>query len=161
MDSPGHTFAHISLLLYRKKEAYAVFSGDTFFNAGVGNCHNGGEPGTLYESISSQYATLPDSVYLYPGHEYMSNNLKFTLHYEINNTSAQELLKKHQKSLSLSSKTKNYPPSTIGLERQINLFLRLEGAELRQKLQTCFPQIDAQTSSKNIFLYLRQLRDRW
>ena len=157
MDSPGHTFAHISLLLYKEKKIYGVFSGDTFFNAGVGNCYNGGDPAVLYESISSLYAPLPDPTYLYPGHEYMGNNLKFTLHYEMNNKAARSLLKKYE----ALAKVKDYPLSSIGLERQINLFLRLEVNELGQELQRYFPEINAQSSPKDIFLCLRKLRDRW
>ena len=157
MDTPGHTFAHISLLLYKGKEIYGVFSGDTFFNAGVGNCYNGGDPSTLYESISSLYAPLPDTCRLYPGHEYMGNNLKFTLRYEANNKEAQLLLEKYEE----FARRKHYPPSNIGLERQINLFLRLEGRELGQELEKSFPELKAESSSKDIFLCLRKLRDCW
>lgn len=162
MHSPGHTFAHISLLLYRKQRAYAVFSGDTFFNAGVGNCRNGGDPSALYETISNQYAALAHSIYLYPGHEYMGNNLRFTLRYEAKNGKARELLKRWEENeMKGKGAEKSYPLSNIGLERQINLFLRIEERELRQSLERQFPHIKAKNSPKEMFLALRQLRDRW
>ncbi len=158
MDTPGHTFAHVSLLLCKKKQAYGVFSGDTFFNAGVGHCRNGGDPHTLYTSISGQYAKLADHVYVYPGHDYMGNNLDFTLHYEKNNRQALA----EKKKIETSSQAGYYPHlSNMGLERQINLFLRLDELELRQELQTYFPEINASSSEKDVFLRLRQLRDRW
>ena len=49
LETPGHTFAHLSLLLYHNNKEFGIFSGDTFFNAGVGNCYNGGDALTLYQ----------------------------------------------------------------------------------------------------------------
>ncbi|MDH3752157.1 MAG: hydroxyacylglutathione hydrolase family protein, partial [Gammaproteobacteria bacterium] len=46
LDTPGHTMSHICLL--SKTDQPALFSGDTLFNAGAGNCHNGGHPSELY-----------------------------------------------------------------------------------------------------------------
>ena len=151
LDTPGHTFAHISLLLRKKEKNIGIFSGDTFFNAGVGNCHNGGDPEVLYESISREYSFLEDDVFLYPGHDYMENNLDFTLEYEITNTQAKKL----QIAKSFSA------ISTMGLEREINLFLRLDSIELRKELKKYFSSISEESSPKEIFLALRKLRNEW
>ena len=35
----------------------AIFSGDTLFNAGAGNCHNGGDPNLLFTTFAEQIAT--------------------------------------------------------------------------------------------------------
>ena len=43
MDTPGHTMCHICLRSHTEQPA--LFSGDTLFNAGAGNCHNGGNAG--------------------------------------------------------------------------------------------------------------------
>jgi len=67
LDTPGHTLAHICL--YAHGDAPALFSGDTLFNAGAGNCHTTGRPELLYESFATQLARLPDSTRLFPGHE--------------------------------------------------------------------------------------------
>ncbi len=48
LDTPGHTMSHICLL--SKTDTPALFSGDTLFNAGAGNCHGGGHPEELYET---------------------------------------------------------------------------------------------------------------
>ena len=40
MDTPGHTMCHICLRSHTDQPA--LFSGDTLFNAGAGNVHNGG-----------------------------------------------------------------------------------------------------------------------
>ena len=49
LDTPGHTMSHICLL--SKTDQPALFSGDTLFNAGAGNCHNGGHPGEAVRHV--------------------------------------------------------------------------------------------------------------
>ena len=39
-----------------------MFSGDTLFNAGVGNCRNGGNVHQLYRTIESIYDEFEDSL---------------------------------------------------------------------------------------------------
>ncbi|MCO4795211.1 MAG: MBL fold metallo-hydrolase, partial [Bacteriovoracaceae bacterium] len=92
LDTPGHTFAHLCFLLKNNNKASAVFTGDTLFNAGVGNCHNGGDPEVLYETICQQFHTMDGEVKVYPGHEYLGNNLKFTLDREPGNLEAKKML---------------------------------------------------------------------
>ena len=47
LDTPGHTMSHVCLL--SQTDDPGLFSGDTLFNAGAGNCHNGGHPAELYD----------------------------------------------------------------------------------------------------------------
>ncbi len=153
--TPGHTLAHLSLLLYSSvgnaKKAQAIFSGDTFFNAGVGNCYNGGDVEILFDSIQKHYFTLDDDVLVYPGHDYMQKNLNFTLQYENTNARAHALRNFFQEG----------QISTMGLERDINLFLRLDSQELRSQLNKCDSTINDKSSDKEIFFKLRQLRNHW
>ncbi len=58
LDTPGHTMSHVCLLSHTDQPA--LFCGDTLFNAGAGNCHNGGHPEALYKTFSEQLAKLPD-----------------------------------------------------------------------------------------------------
>ena len=51
LDTPGHTMSHVCLLSHTEQPA--LFSGDTLFNAGAGNCHNGGHPAELYETFDT------------------------------------------------------------------------------------------------------------
>src|SRR5688572_22221677 len=90
LDTPGHTMSHVCLLSHT--EVPALFSGDTLFNAGAGNCHNGGHPSELYQTFANQLFKLPDDTRLYPGHDYIENNLRFTLDREPDNARAQSLL---------------------------------------------------------------------
>ena len=90
LDTPGHTMAHVCML--SKTDVPALFSGDTLFNAGAGNCHGGGHPQQLYETFAEQLSKLPDETLIYPGHDYISNNLEFTLDREPGNARAEQLL---------------------------------------------------------------------
>ncbi len=83
MDTPGHTFCHICLCAHGDRPA--LFSGDTLFNAGAGNCHNGGHPAELYKTFVEQLDRLPEGTRIYPGHDYIENNLRFTLDREPDN----------------------------------------------------------------------------
>jgi hydroxyacylglutathione hydrolase len=75
LDTPGHTMSHICLLSHT--EIPALFSGDTLFNAGAGNCHNGGNPQELYKTFADQLNKLPSTTQIFPGHDYLINNLEF------------------------------------------------------------------------------------
>ena len=66
LDTPGHTMTHVCLLSHTEEPA--LFCGDTLFNAGAGNCYNGGRPEALYDTFANQLARLPDSTRVYPGH---------------------------------------------------------------------------------------------
>ena len=90
---PGHAgphdVPHLPALAHRQP---ALFCGDTLFNAGAGNCHNGGHPDELYKTFAEQLAKLPDDTLIYPGHDYIENNLRFTLDREPDNAEAKALL---------------------------------------------------------------------
>ena len=98
----------------------ALFCGDTLFNAGAGNCHNGGHPDELYKTFDQQLAKLPNVTLIYPGHDYMENNLRFTLDREPDNESAYKMLDK----LAGQDPTSAYV-STLEVEGEINTFFRL------------------------------------
>lgn len=157
LDTPGHTLTHLSLLWQKNGLTQAIFTGDTIFNAGVGHCRTGGDPDTLYETISELLPELADDVLLYPGHDYLENNLKFTLKYESGNTVARRLLD----SLGAMSYRPGDKVISLGLERDINAFFRLESEEIRDRLQQEFGQDLKEASARDIFLKLRSLRDRW
>ncbi len=151
IETPGHTESHICLLLRENDQNVAVFSGDTLFNAGVGNCKNGGCPKDLYNTISQSFYTLEDNVLVYPGHDYIKNNLKFTLSIEPANSYASSLLKDlEQSNLAYCSKITN-----IGEEKLMNVFFRLGEESIRQRLNL------VTASDKEVFIKLRSLRDNW
>ncbi|NNF17824.1 MAG: hydroxyacylglutathione hydrolase [Gammaproteobacteria bacterium] len=157
MDTPGHTFCHTCLYFEGDKEqAPALFCGDTLFNAGVGNCHNGGDPQTMYRTFADQLFLLPDHTRIYPGHDYIVNNLQFTISRESDNQAAISLLAAMQQW--------THEPhfiSNIALERSVNTFFRLDSVTMIRILQQQFPDFPPQPSAQQVFLKLRELRNSW
>ena len=154
MDTPGHTLCHICLR--SRSDMKALFSGDTLFNAGAGNCHHGGHPEELYATFVGQLAKLPEDTRIYPGHDYIENNLKFTLNREPDNAAAQALLPKvsgHDPATS--------PITTLGEEKQVNTFFRLTSPSVIARLRESFPDLAEQPDAKTVFLKLRELRNKW
>jgi hydroxyacylglutathione hydrolase len=145
---------HICLRSHTERPA--LFSGDTLFNAGAGNCHNGGDPGALYATFVDQLARLPDETQVYPGHDYIENNLRFTLAREPDNAAAEELLPAvaaHDPATSIVT--------TLGEEKRFNTFLRLASPSLIAKLRESFPELPEQPDAKTVFIKLRELRNKW
>ncbi|HBK76262.1 MAG TPA: hydroxyacylglutathione hydrolase, partial [Gammaproteobacteria bacterium] len=93
----------------------AIFCGDTLFNAGAGNCHNGGHPEELYDTFATQLSKLPDDTRVYPGHDYWENNLDFTLDREPDNQKARDLRNDNG-----TQDPEHALVSTLGLEKEIN-----------------------------------------
>ncbi len=154
LDTPGHTMSHICLL--SRTDQPAFFSGDTLFNAGAGNCHNGGHPEELYETFEEQLERLGDNTVIYPGHDYLLNNLAFTLDREPDNAAAQRML-----GLFKDQDPDDAKVTTIGEEREINTFFRLESPTLVAKLAEEHPELGDRPDAKAIFLKLRELRNSW
>ena len=154
MDTPGHTMCHICLRSHGDQPT--LFSGDTLFNAGAGNCHHGGDPNELYATFADQLAKLPENTLLYPGHDYIENNLRFTLAREPDNAEAQAML----------PGVAGHDPATAALttlkqEQQINTFMRLTSPSVIAKLRESFPDLPERPDAKMVFVKLRELRNLW
>ena len=154
LDTPGHTMAHICLL--SRTDPPALFSGDTLFNAGAGNCHNGGHPEALYRTFATQLATLPSETRLYPGHEYLANNLRFTLDREPDNAVARDMLARFGE----QDPARAYI-TTLAEERRVNAFFRLANPSIINGLRERFPDLPAEPEPEQVFLCLRELRNAW
>ena len=154
LDTPGHTMTHICVLSHTDQPC--LISGDTMFNAGAGNCHNGGHPEELYDTFADQLTKLPDETLIYPGHDYISGNLEFTIDREPDNERAKALL----------SEIANQDPAmamvtTLGLEKEINTFFRLYSPSVIAALRDKFPDMVDEPEAKEVFLKLRILRNDW
>jgi hydroxyacylglutathione hydrolase len=154
IDTPGHTMSHLCLL--SKTQTPVLFSGDTLFNAGAGNCHGGGHPEALYTTFSEIFSKLADNTQIYPGHDYIVNNLEFTLSREPSNKVAATLLDQV-----VAQDTNNPLVTTIAMEKQINCFMRLDSQEIISNLQSTINDFPAQPEAKDVFLALRALRNHW
>ncbi|MBT7953017.1 MAG: hydroxyacylglutathione hydrolase [Gammaproteobacteria bacterium] len=154
LDTPGHTMSHICLL--SQTDTPALFCGDTLFNAGAGNCHHGGHPNELYMTFASQLAKLPGNTQIYPGHDYIVNNLQFTLDREPTNEAASKLLDKIE-----SQDPVNALVTSIEQEKGVNTFFRLNNPEVIENLRVSFPDMPANPDEKTVFVALRELRNKW
>lgn len=155
LDTPGHTMSHVCLL--SQTDQPALFSGDTLFNAGAGNCHGGGHPEELYDTFVSQLADLPADTLVYPGHDYIANNLAFTLDREPDNAAAQALLADLKQSHDPNSPL----VTTLAQEKTFNTFFRLTSPTVIAKLRKEFPDLAPEPTAKEVFLKLRELRNDW
>ena len=154
LDTPGHTMSHVCLLSHTEQPA--LFCGDTLFNAGAGNCHNGGHPEELYETFATQLSELPDETQIFPGHDYIANNIEFTLNREPDNVKAGQLLARAQQ------QDPHQPiVTTLGLEKEINTFFRLQNNSIINTLRDAFPSLPDTPSPKEVFIHLRELRNKW
>ncbi len=154
LDTPGHTMTHICLL--SRTDQPALFSGDTMFNAGAGNCHNGGHPDELYDTFEQQLEVLGDDTLLYPGHDYLLNNLAFTLDREPDNAAATAMLAQYK-----DQDPENALVTTLAQEKQVNTFFRLQNSSVVAKLVQDFPELGDKPDSRAVFLKLRELRNNW
>lgn len=154
LDTPGHTLSHICLLA-ANEDPPALFCGDTLFNAGCGNTRSG-DVELLYKTFNEQLSTLSDNTKVYPGHDYLENNLRFAKTREHENVEIDIWLKKAE----------NHNPhqpliSTIGIEKKMNPFFRLDSKNIIEILQKDFPGIGLNPSKHDVFVCLRELRNHW
>jgi hydroxyacylglutathione hydrolase len=154
LATPGHTLDHQVFIWKQNGSPVALFSGDTLFNAGVGNCKNGGDPQMLYETTKN-LTLLSDDTILYPGHDYVKKNLEFALHCEPENKEISRLLDE-------INNTERGMAWTLGEEKKINPFLRLDSAEIIENILHAPNSVEHQEQlRRNLFFKLRTLRDNW
>jgi len=80
--------------------------------------------------------------------DYIVNNLGFTLAYEPDNSTAESLLEQFNNGLDAETYV-----TTIGLERKINTFFRLDSPTIRKRLKT--------DNDESTFIALRAERNNW
>lgn len=110
----GHTHGHISFL-----SGDALFCGDALFSAGCGRVFTG-DYEAQYETLQ-KFKRLDDDINMYAGHEYTEINLRFASDIQPNNKEVSEALEEVRE---LRAKGQPTLPTTIGREKDINLFLQ-------------------------------------
>lgn len=153
LDTSGHTLPHISLL--SNTQPPELLCGDTIFNAGAGNVHSG-DAEVLFDTFEKKISLLDDATRIYPGHDYMETNLKFTLSIETENQAAQKMLDE------VSQRSpENQIITDIRQEKTFNTFLRLDEPSVVTSLCAQYPEMGSSPSKKAVFLKLRELRNQW
>ncbi len=148
LDVPGHTAGHIAFYAPSVDGLPLLFCGDTLFSAGCGRLFEG-TPAQMLDSLT-RLAALPADTRVCCTHEYTLSNLRFALAVDPGNTALAEHASHCQ-----ALRERNLPtlPSSIGLERQINPFLRSHEPPLAAAAQTHDPSSSA--DALGVFTTLR------
>jgi len=120
IDVPGHTAGHNA---YWFEGDGALFCGDTLFALGCGRLFEGTAP-QMHASLSKLMA-LPDATRVYCAHEYTQSNARFAVTVEPANADLAARVVAID-----AARARGLPtvPSTIGLERATNPFVRTDAA---------------------------------
>ncbi len=146
-DTPGHTRGHI---VYHFADEKIAFVGDTLFAMGCGRLFEG-SPEQMWSSLQ-KIMQWPDDTKVYCAHEYTQTNARFALTLEPQN---QELVKRVTQVNQMRAKGLPTIPSTIGLEKKTNPFLRPMSIDLRNTLNM------KNASDVQVFAKTRQLKDKF
>ncbi|WP_374409434.1 hydroxyacylglutathione hydrolase [Hydrogenophaga sp.] len=149
-DVPGHTAGHIAFFCdgAGTGDAPLLFCGDTLFSGGCGRLFEG-SPAQMLASLG-RLASLPDATRVCCAHEYTLSNLRFALAVDPDNDALQTYAAHCQ-----SLRERNLPtlPSSIGLEKRINPFLRAEQPALERSARAHDP--DTPPGPLGVFTTLR------
>ena len=121
LEVPGHTRGHIAYY-----GPNALFCGDTLFACGCGRLFEG----TAAQMLTSlnKLSSLPPGTRVYCAHEYTQANCRFALAVEPDN---QALRDRADDVVKLRAAGRPTLPSSIGLERKTNPFLRSDATGVR------------------------------
>lgn len=127
LDVPGHTAGHLAYVIDGPSDGSAplLFCGDTLFAAGCGRLFEG-TPAQMHHSLSKLTA-LPADTRVCCTHEYTLSNLRFAAAVEPGNRARADYDARCQ---ALRAEGQPTLPSRIGLERQVNPFLRCTEPEV-------------------------------
>lgn len=114
LEVPGHTSSHIA---YYGDDM--LFCGDTLFAAGCGRLFEG-TPAQMHDSLS-KFMRLPDHTRVYCAHEYTLANIRFARAADPGNTALTDW---DARARAMREVDRPTVPTTIGLERSANPFVR-------------------------------------
>ena len=147
LETPGHTLDHVS---YHIADDGLAFVGDTLFALGCGRVFEG-TPAMMWESLNKLRA-LPDDTEVYCGHEYTLSNGRFAVTVDPDNQTLADRLNEVE---ALRAGDLPTLPTTIGLEKRTNPFLRADRPELAAAVG--LPASDAVA----VFAEIRARKDRF
>jgi hydroxyacylglutathione hydrolase len=124
LEVPAHTRGAITFVIDSN-----AFTGDTLFTLGCGRLFEG-DPQMMWTSLS-KLMTLPDDTRVWCGHEYTQSNGRFALTLEPSNAALKARMEEVNAARDAGRPT---VPSTMGLEKKTNPFLRPASAEIRKSL---------------------------
>jgi hydroxyacylglutathione hydrolase len=122
---PGHTLGHIAYVGELAPGRPALFCGDTLFAGGCGRIFEG-TPAQMADSLA-KLSALADDTLVYCAHEYTLSNLRFARAVE---GGSADLLARIARDTATREANVPTVPSTIGLEKATNPFLRYTQPEI-------------------------------
>ena len=144
---PGHTRSHLAFF---SRAWNAVWTGDTLFCAGCGRLLEG-TPEQMWASLQL-LRSLPEPTRVYCGHDYTVDNLEFAAELEPANREVADRLKGTRM---LSAGGAASVPSTIGLEKLTNPFLRCDAPALQRAIGM------SGAAPAAVFAEVRRRKDNW
>jgi hydroxyacylglutathione hydrolase len=114
LHTPGHTRDSLTFVA-----GTALITGDTLFNATVGNCFSG-DLERFFSSIDT-LSRFPDETRIYAGHDYVRDSIAFARSLEPHNPNLDRYLARYDP---------GHVFSTLGEERQVNPYLRFNEPSL-------------------------------
>lgn len=120
IDVPGHTRGHVAYYGIN-----SLFCGDALFACGCGRLFEG-TPEQMQNSLA-KLAALPDETKVFCAHEYTLDNIRFARIADPDNTALQQ-----REVHARQTRAQGLPtlPSTIGMEKRTNPFLRWDDPHL-------------------------------
>lgn len=147
IETPGHTAGHICFHLPADR---LLFSADTLFALGCGRLFE--RPAAdMWVSLTKLMA-LPDDTTVYFGHEYTMSNARFALTVDPDNA---ELAARVAQIEALREDGGFTAPTTLGLEKRTNPFLRPSDASIRKHLEL------TDASDSDVFAEIRKRKDAY
>ncbi|WP_336779198.1 hydroxyacylglutathione hydrolase [Pantoea sp. USHLN256] len=145
--TPGHTLGHISYF-----SSPYLFCGDTLFSGGCGRLFEGTAQ-QMFESFQ-KLNQLPEDTLICCAHEYTLSNMKFAAAILPQDP---KILARYQQIKDLRAENRITLPTKLALEREINLFLRTQDADLQKALGTNV----SSSALWQTFADLREKKDRF
>ena len=145
--TPGHTLGHICFHLPGEK---LLFAADTLFALGCGRLFEG-TPTQMWDALS-RLAALPDETVVYFGHEYTLANARFALTVDPDNARLKARMEEVKYTLSKGHFT---APTSIGLEKETNPYLRAADPSIRRHL------LMESRTNEEVFAEIRKRKDNF
>ena len=146
-ETPGHTVGHI---VYHFVDQKIAFVGDTIFSLGCGRLFEGAAE-QMWNSLE-KIMTWPDETLIYCAHEYTQANAGFALTIEPDN---QDLLQRNSEIECLRKEGRATIPTTVGLEKKTNPFLRPDSHAIQAHLEMLDQPVE------KVFARIRSLKDNF
>jgi len=147
IETPGHTAGHIC---YHFPDSKILFAADTLFALGCGRLFE--RPAADMWHSLQKLSVLPDETAIYFGHEYTLSNARFAITIDPDNTRLQARVAEIE---ALRAEGRFTIPTTLGLEKETNPFLRAADPAIRRNL------LMETRTDEEVFAEIRKRKDNF